>query len=198
MTRDDSGMSLIELLIAITVLGVIIGALGGGLIVAFRFSGETKNRLATSHDAQITAAYFAGDMASAEDLETGPSVLLACGAVVPAPSLSLAWTDPGTHASDTGDDTEISVSYVVLEESGETRLIRRLCREGTVDSTTVMAHLVDPAHLPAVTCAPSPCGSSSTSASMTVTACVLDAGGSCRTDEEPYEFTVSGTRRATS
>lgn len=196
MNHDDAGVTLIELLITITILGVIIGALGGGLIVAFRFTGETKNRLATSHDAQITAAYFAADMASAETVGTG----LSCGSEG-TPVMSMEWTDPGSDASDTDDDVEITVSYVVVQESGETQVVRRLCEDGVEDSTAIMAHLLDPDTAPSVTCAPAPCTAASTSAStsaeMTVTACVLAPSGACRLDEDPYVFSVSGTRRAT-
>ena len=109
--------------------------------------------------------------------------------------LSLHWTDPGSDASDTADDADIAVSYVVLVESGETLLVRRLCKAGAEDST-IMAHLLDPLTPPTVLCAPDPCGPTTTSANISVTACVLAPSGECRPDED-YVFSVSGTRRVT-
>jgi prepilin-type N-terminal cleavage/methylation domain-containing protein len=62
--RHDSGFTLIELLIAIVVLGVITSALGNAVIGFVKNNGVTADRFALSHDAQISAAYLATDVAS--------------------------------------------------------------------------------------------------------------------------------------
>jgi prepilin-type N-terminal cleavage/methylation domain-containing protein len=62
--RPDDGVSLIELLVAIVLLGVIAVPLGNAVISFFRNTNATTNRLAESHDSQISSAYFAQDVQS--------------------------------------------------------------------------------------------------------------------------------------
>src|SRR6186713_848100 len=62
--RDDRGFTLIEMLIAITLLGIIIVPLSMAMIVFFRNSSATTDRMAESHDVQIASAYFAQDVQS--------------------------------------------------------------------------------------------------------------------------------------
>ena len=60
----DAGFTLIELLVAVVILGVIMVPLGNAVIGYVRTTDATADRLALSHDAQLSAAYFARDVAS--------------------------------------------------------------------------------------------------------------------------------------
>ncbi|GIH05531.1 prepilin-type N-terminal cleavage/methylation domain-containing protein [Rhizocola hellebori] len=74
--RDDRGVTLIELLMAVVLLTIIMVPLANALIVFFKNTDATNDRLAASHDAQIAAAYFAQDVQSigAHDWSDAPYV----------------------------------------------------------------------------------------------------------------------------
>ena len=61
--RNDCGFTLVELLVVITILGMIIAPLAGVVLSYVRTSTVTTARLAESHDVQITAAYWNQDVA---------------------------------------------------------------------------------------------------------------------------------------
>jgi prepilin-type N-terminal cleavage/methylation domain-containing protein len=70
---DDHGFTLIELIVATSILGMVMAAAVAVLIVSVRTTTATQSRLSESHDAQITAAYFVNDVQGAEQVT-------ACGA----------------------------------------------------------------------------------------------------------------------
>src|SRR5689334_12712485 len=63
--RRDAGFTLIELLLTVAIIAVIAVPIGNVVIAFARNSNATADRLALSHDAQISAAYFARDVAAA-------------------------------------------------------------------------------------------------------------------------------------
>jgi prepilin-type N-terminal cleavage/methylation domain-containing protein len=154
---DDRGVTLIEVLIAIAILGVIIVPLGVALVTFLRNSGATTNRLAESHDEQIASAYFAQDVESigVRDWTTAPYALKTsveqnappttglypCGAAsTPNAVLRFAWDDP----TSTTATRVIVVSYVVKTVGGEQQLHRLRCEAGSTTPTSdiVLAHNV--------------------------------------------------------
>src|SRR5439155_24767300 len=62
--RSDSGFTLIELLIAVVIIGIISIPLGNTMIGIIKNTDATQQRMALSHDAQISTAYFAQDIAT--------------------------------------------------------------------------------------------------------------------------------------
>jgi prepilin-type N-terminal cleavage/methylation domain-containing protein len=64
LNTTDDGFTLIELLVAIVILGVIAAPLANVVITAISGTGTTADRLALSNDAQLSATYFAQDVAS--------------------------------------------------------------------------------------------------------------------------------------
>ena len=73
----DDGFTLVkELLVGMVVAGLIVGAMGGALVVSFKTTDVTQQRMAESHDVQISSAYLANDVQSAK------SVLLGSGGTV--------------------------------------------------------------------------------------------------------------------
>jgi prepilin-type N-terminal cleavage/methylation domain-containing protein len=144
LRRDDRGLTLPELLIAIVILGVIIGPLTAALIVYVLNSDRTMARLSESNDVQIVSAYFAQDVQStgirsavapftpAISMLTTWTVATPCdgrrpptGTALPTtPILRLLWDEPGSPA------VRVQVSYVVTDVTpGNERQLRRIeCR----------------------------------------------------------------------
>lgn len=150
LSRDEKGVTLIELLVAVTILAVIIAPLTNAMITYMRNTKATNDRLAASHDAQIAAAYFAQDVQSigVRDWTAKPyslkasSVLIpalatTCGSTaVPAALIRMEWDDPTVA---TGPLQVVSVSYV---DDGLRGLHRLRCRAGVLEDT-VLVHNLD-------------------------------------------------------
>lgn len=168
--RNDDGFTLVELLVSIIILGTIMGAIAGALIMVLGTS-TTQTRLAESHDEQLAAAHFAGDLASAESFTPRSTPCASSGVF-----LSLKWTDPSTG----------STVYVDYAQQGSD-VLRSTCIDSGSASTVAVAH--DAASVgcvkatgAAMTC---PTGSSSPSFS-----------GVKITEASGQSFTLTGTRRA--
>jgi prepilin-type N-terminal cleavage/methylation domain-containing protein len=152
---DERGLTLIELLLAVVLLGIIVVPLASALISFFHNTNATTNRLTESHDEQIAAAYFAQDVQSigvrdwsgapfalqtSVEQNIGPTAgLYPCGAAsLPAATLRFAWNDP------TGDTSTqvVIVSYVVETVAGAKQLHRVRCDSGSTTPTSdiVLAH----------------------------------------------------------
>jgi prepilin-type N-terminal cleavage/methylation domain-containing protein len=205
----DSGVTLIELLVALTILAVIIAPLASAVIVYLRNTKATTDRMAESHDAQIAAAYFAHDVQSvgmrdwsAAPFPTIPSIELAvamnatpygCGTDATPVLARFVWDDPAV-----GAPTLRSASYVVKQVDGERQLRRVVCSPaGAVFSEVVLAHNVDPATAPTVACTDAAgtamaCDTATLPASVTLTLVVRAPG-----DDSPYTVTLVGQRRQT-
>jgi prepilin-type N-terminal cleavage/methylation domain-containing protein len=161
LKRDDSGVTLVEVLISLAVLAIIIAPLSAALIGFLRNTDETTRRMGESHDAQITAAYFAQDVQAIgvrnwttapypllQSIETNApaaSGLYPCGATGTA-VVRFAWDDPTSAA---GGPATVVASYVVVGRE----LHRITCATTTVD--VVLAHNIDSIDPPV--CAPTSC-----------------------------------------
>ena len=64
--RDEAGVTLTELIVAVSILGIVGAVLAGAFIVSARTNAETKTRYDESHDAQIASAYLATDVQSSD------------------------------------------------------------------------------------------------------------------------------------
>jgi prepilin-type N-terminal cleavage/methylation domain-containing protein len=166
MKRDD-GFTLIELLIGTVILGIIIGAIAQALIVGFTTTGETSQRFAESHDAQIASAWLAKDVQGAVTITT-PSC--------PLGNVNLIGFSSNDKASG------LFASYCYGQASnGETRVTRH----STTD-TLVLAHFATQAGAPIVTCDSSPsCPTGSQPQKVQIT--VTEATG--------YSYSILGARR---
>ena len=131
--HDQQGFTLVELMIAIAITGLIVSAIAGALIVSFATTGVTQQRLAESHDVQITSAYLANDVQSAAAVNSSSGG-----------SCSGASTTLVTFKYDSGD----AVYSCGTAANGETQVTRRFGGD-----TVVLAHFAGTAR-PTVTCAP--------------------------------------------
>jgi type II secretory pathway component PulJ len=201
-------MTLIEVLIVVTILGIIVAPLTGGIVAFLRNTDATTNRMAESHDAQITAAYFAQDVQSvgvrdwtAAPYPTKQSIELnvaAAGGLYPCGTGSnalvrFAWDDPAV-----GPSSVRRVSYVVQLASSERQLHRVACDgAGAVTSDVIVAHNVDAVTAPVITCKTAAgttqaCDTATLPASVTLTLTLQTPANS-----SPYTVALVGQRRQT-
>lgn len=118
--EDGRGFTLVELLIVVTVLPLIIGAIAVALLATFRVQTGITDRLASSGDTQMVSATFYRDVQSASEITTSPDTLPRCGAHPPI--MSLQWLEPS------GLFTVVSYS-VVTDGSSFHQLLRSLCTD---------------------------------------------------------------------
>jgi prepilin-type N-terminal cleavage/methylation domain-containing protein len=169
-THKDHGFTLPELLVAVTVLGIIILPLAASMIVGFRTTGDAQQRLVEARGEQLTANYFPSDVASADSIV--PSDSSPCGGSGPTVVVSFDWADDVSPTNE--------VSYVV--PTGSTDMYRKTCRGGVLKTTNLLASGI--ASTPTVTCSPNADCTAATSATITV------AG------QSGWQYSVTGTRRS--
>ncbi len=161
LRHDERGVTLPEVLVAVTILAIIIMPLSDAMIGFVRNTDATTRRMIESHDMQIATAYFAQDIQNL-GVRDWSSPTLALQQSIDNPSypctgaggtsvISLAWDDP---TSVSGPPTVIRVNYLVRDVGGEHQLRRLLCRGSATSSptsfscTTWSAHPVAPACIP--------------------------------------------------
>ena len=124
---DNQGFTLVELLIVMTVVPIIIGALAAGLIAVFSLQSGVANRLGDSSDAQVVAASFTKDVQGATSITTNATPLCGSGTQL----LGLEW----------GGSTEV-ISYVEVQGSTSTySLVRNTCDLGPSTTATDSTYL---------------------------------------------------------
>lgn len=169
--RTEAGFTLIELLLAVTILGLIAVPLGNVMIGFLHNSNATTGRLAESHDAQISAAYFAQDVASLGARDWADTVtpygylqsveldapatfgLYPCGTGLPNAVIRLAWDDYPNGAS--APPVQTRAAYLVETVGGRQQLHRITCAGNATPVTDViLAHdLVSASAACATSCA---------------------------------------------
>jgi prepilin-type N-terminal cleavage/methylation domain-containing protein len=121
--RSERGLSLIEMLIAITISGIIATALTGAIYFGFQATGSTETRLSQSGKANLLASYFVEDVQNATGVGKGVTEsAAACGAGAMPVALLLT--------QDTATPSTSSISYFVGTGANSTTLYRRTCDGG--------------------------------------------------------------------
>ena len=142
-------MTLIEIVIAVGILGVVIGPIMISFLLGILEAQGTRDRIADSSSAQVTSAYLLSDIQSSQDVATSGSACLPSPFVVGTDTvvLQLTWSDPGVS-----DDTV--VSYIDHPAGGQRELHRAACSTASGNESTLLVQHLD-AFTP--TCSPSPC-----------------------------------------
>ena len=206
---SDDGVTLIELVVCVAIVGVIVVSLTGVVMAYLQTSVSTAARMTESHDVQFAAAYWQRDVASigirsttydhddavhSYPLEQSVGVSPACSLPAGTSVVTLAWS--AYDVADPDHPTTVSVTYgAVGHGSGAAlryQLLRVHCTGASADSaTTVADNLVS---VPTVTCPTSCTGSGNnvpTQVSMALVANDPDGRNA------NYTATLSGERRQT-
>lgn len=141
-TRDDSGFTLIELTITVSILGIIIVPLCAIVTTYLINSAKVGARLNESKDQELAAAYWQQDVASTgvRDSSGNPANAINvsgsdCGSPGAAKIITLSWT---TYALD-GTTTTANVTYSTAASG--TQLVRTAC--GAASGTSTVSNHVD-------------------------------------------------------
>lgn len=126
----DAGFSLIELLIAVAVTGVLCSAISGGIIVVLRNMDTTSARIADAQDAQNLVTWLPVDVSSAPaaNVSTDPSLPSGCASVSPGTNiLLLSWTETVNSST-----TTFVADYRAVPDPGGTGItLQRFTCTGT-------------------------------------------------------------------
>jgi prepilin-type N-terminal cleavage/methylation domain-containing protein len=168
--NEDAGFTLVELLITVTIMPLIMGALALGLMAIFSLQSSVAARLGDTGDSQVVSANFTPDVQSALAITTQSSSSPQCG--TGNQLLGLAWD---LNASSGGYQDVVSYVLVSNGDSANTySLVRQYCSAGNLTSptdTTIAYDLTAAQTTPSITCA-----TSSTTCSSYATAWVPTQG----------------------
>lgn len=215
LRREERGFTLVEMLVAIVIIGIIAVPLGNVVIGYLHNADATTGRLSESHDAQISAAYFAADVASlgvrSTTYSSDPSApypliqsveqnaaatggLFPCGsAATPTAVIRFGWDDYPNAAA--AAPTRMRVAYVVQADAGGQLQLHRLVCAGSasISTDTVVAHDVVAGSLSA-SCTPSPCSGSGSGTPLIVNL-ALAVHDPASVGAPNYQIALTGQRR---
>ena len=191
--HPQHGFTLAELLVAITILGIIAAPLSMAFMNGTRFLGRTDEKFNDSRSALISAAYFAGDVAGANLIV--PNDPSACGG-----GTALVSFDSSDAAGVVGAPQNNEVSYVYdASIPTNTRLLRTYCPNSGAATTSVAA--VSLGAPPVVTCYDAGNVIDATCASARWVKLVVVQKTNQPSPDNPtpvaFTFTLEGTRRTT-
>lgn len=157
-----------ELLVTLTILPIVIGALSLGIIAVFSLNVQTSNRFADTSDAQAVASTYQNDVQSAGLITTDSESSPQCGAGTGTQLLALE----SVPNQKTGD-FQTMISYVAIPTGTTYSLERLYCTGGVkvpTSATTLAFNLPSPTSAtapltpPSISCSagasPSICSSS--------------------------------------
>jgi hypothetical protein len=138
---DESGMTLMETVIAMGILGVIIGPIAGSMFLGLITTNGTRDRIVDSAAVQLVSSYFPGDVQSAGGNGTGTGVFISGSDGCPtsfsgatdSALLRMRWRDPS--------DTSKYTTVVYFSRSSPTvglTLHRAQCTTGEAEDTTLL------------------------------------------------------------
>lgn len=201
--RDDSGLTLPELVITVVIIGIVATALTGMIIAYLKTTVETQSRMTESTDVQFAATYWQRDVASIGvrtydsgtktfPLQQSVNVTPACSLPSGTSIVTLAWSEY-TSTDSTVLPTTMTVTYLAKAQGASYDLIRVKCTGSTVNSTVVVAHSLN--QVPTADCDVACTGSGSNVPSVVnLNLSVLDPQGR---GTVAYQATLSGERRQT-
>jgi prepilin-type N-terminal cleavage/methylation domain-containing protein len=205
-SRSEAGMTLIEVLVSVTILGVIVGPLTSSIILGLVSTKATDQRISDSSSAQLLSSYLVPDVQAAESIYTSSGFLCSPrgaqsdGSTI-TPVLETHWKDPVVLAG-VEVDTPKAAAYAIRNPgNGQDSELRRFTCSGSalmLDSS-VGQFLVRSVSSATPNCSPTPppaCLARFTSLTLSVTTAGTNAQKGI-TYYAPYTFTITADRRVT-
>jgi prepilin-type N-terminal cleavage/methylation domain-containing protein len=178
--RDSGGFTLVEMVMAVAILGIMSTSIGVVAVVMFRTMNQTQNRLDETRGPRFASVYWIPDVASAETVNPASTDAPArCGPT--GELVTLRWDDYKTGVT--------TVSYATSTAAdGKLRLVRRFCQAGstTPTRTTVIAPSIAATDGAVITCGNgttySGCGTPDTRKSLLLAVTGKSGGGTYSID----------------
>lgn len=192
-TSTDDGMTLVELLVSMMVLGIIIAPLALVVYFTFATAQAESQRTTDSSGAQLMSSFLVSDVMSADGVwKTGMTPTLPSTCSDPTNTiLELQWHQADTNAL-------VDVTYDVIPPGNgvdDYQLRRQVWSGGSCGSPTesdTLVQAIDSTALPTVTCDPTNCAKAN---AVTVVVNALSRKVHNSNVYAPYSFTLTATRR---
>jgi hypothetical protein len=143
--RSDEGFTLVEVVVAMTVLVLIIAPLTMALVSLFMNTNGLTRNLGQSNDAQQIAAAWVSDVQSLDS--AGPNNVPDCNGntgTTPAtdtPLVTFSWDNASAGAGQSTVVVPKSATWWITGSNQDAKLVRRYCESGQlVKETTVASH----------------------------------------------------------
>lgn len=139
--EDDNGFTLIELLLVTAIVGLVIPAIAGVMVVFFRTSYVASVRTDRAHDFNLVSAYLQPDLASTRNAPT----LSGSGCTS---MMDLSWTQQDYVPNGNGTTHSYHAVYAAVSASGADgpfALQRTLIVDGVPGKALVLGHNLDAA-----------------------------------------------------
>lgn len=187
MKRDnDSGFTIVELMVAIAIFGVIGTVLTNVMMLGFRSYSDTTQRYNESNDRQFLATWLTRDVQSATTIaRTGGT----CGASSGTTILRLTWNESSAAAPPAVSAREVTYRFTAGVGTVNGTLTRVLCVNSAVTTTVVVARWLSPG----TTSATSTCLTAALVEDLTCPA--TSRGARLKLTESQASFSIDGIRR---
>jgi prepilin-type N-terminal cleavage/methylation domain-containing protein len=189
LRTNEGGFTLAELIISISILGIISGVLAAAFVVSGRTTAQTTERFNESHDAQIASAYLATDVQGAQAISA-----VSCFAAEGLTSLvNFSATRPPAEPP----YPVTSWFSGTATEAGGDQVIRRTCTGPdeahlTSDAPVIYHPVVSGPDAPVVRCDGLACDPAVVPTVVTIT--IHDRNRVDETDD--FVYSLTGSRRA--
>jgi prepilin-type N-terminal cleavage/methylation domain-containing protein len=151
---EDAGMTLVEVVITVALLGIVIGPIALSMVFGLAHSSGTRDRIVDSASAQLASSYLPGDIQSADTVATsGTGCPSSLNVATDTVRLLLGWDRPRQ-----GPTVNTNVVYFTRQTlDGPLELHRAQCTDGEAETTTLVVQHLDGAAGFAVDCDGVPC-----------------------------------------
>ena len=137
---DAGGFTLVELLVAITLLGIIMVAIGAMITTAFRTTTIVSDRLNASRAPKLVSTYWVPDVEGANKITRDAG---GCGGAGGTPLVTFEWDKYPSEVDADAPDSKASKSpgsstWALVARGTRTQVIRSECTNGAVTKTAIV------------------------------------------------------------